>query len=189
VAHLLKSFSPQNEYTIELVWFNGEELGLWGSKHYVKTHLKDSIAAMINLDMTGSPTGFNAMGYDEFVPFLKELVVGLNGFNLKDSVISNPWTNSDYEPFMLAGIPTFTVLGYLDAEDVRYYHDAGDTFDKVEKKYISESSAVVTILTQELANNTTIPFRRRTERETVDLMKKFKIDETLKRQKEWPFGD
>lgn len=30
VARLLKAYSAANRYTVELVWFNGEELGLWG---------------------------------------------------------------------------------------------------------------------------------------------------------------
>lgn len=71
VARLLKTFSPNNYYSIDFVWFNGEEFGLWGSKKYVEMHKQDSIIAMINMDMTGTPTGFNVMGFDEFIPFLK----------------------------------------------------------------------------------------------------------------------
>ena len=83
------------------------------------------------------------MGSDEFVPFLEKLVSGLNGFDLSDGVKSRPWTNSDNQPFMLHGIPTFGLMAHLDEESVKYYHSAGDSFDKVNKKYLSDAAAVV----------------------------------------------
>jgi Iap family predicted aminopeptidase len=189
VARILKTYSPQNYYSLEFVWFNGEETGLWGSKDYVKRHKNDDIAAMINMDMTGSPTGINAMGFDAAVPFLTDLVKKLNGFELRNGISSIPGTNSDHEPFMLQGYPTFSVDGYLDENRVKYYHDFADTFDKVSKTYLSEAAAVVSVLASELANNREIVYRKRTERETIDLMKKFKLDERLKKQKEWIFKD
>jgi len=187
VARLLKGFSPVNRYTVEMVWFNGEELGLWGSKRYAELHPVDSIAAMVNMDMEGSPVGFNAMGYDEAIPMLSSMAKSLGGLDLRESPVSIPGTNSDHEPFMLNGIPTFSIDGRLDAEKVRYYHDLGDTFDKVNRKYLSEAAAVATILVKELANSTELKFQRRTRKETVELLKKHNVDERLKRQKEWPF--
>ncbi len=187
VARLLKAYSAANRYTVELVWFNGEELGLWGSKRYAELNPADGIAAMVNMDMEGSPVGFNAMGYDEAVPMLSSLAQKLGGLDLRESAVSVPGTNSDHEPFMLAGIPTFSINGRLDAEKVRYYHDLGDTFDKVNRKYLSEAAAVATILVNELANSTELKFARRTRKETADLLKKHKVDDRLKRQKEWPF--
>lgn len=185
VARLLNNYSPENYFTIELVWFNGEELGLWGSKKYVERHKNDKFRAMINMDMTGSPTGFNAMGIDELIPKLTELKTALNGFNLKAGVVNSPWTNSDHMPFMFAGIPTVTLQAYLDEEMYKYYHDAGDTFDKVNKKYLSETAAVVAILAIELANDTTLNIKHRSEKEMIELFKKYGLDKRLKRQNEW----
>ncbi len=187
VARLLKAYSPNNYYTVELVWFNGEELGLWGSKNYLRMHDKDDIAAMINMDMTGTPTGLNAMGFDYLVPFLNEVRAKLGGFNLDQGVISRPYTNSDHQPFMLAGIPTLSLRAHLDDDMVRYYHDYGDTFDKVNKQYLSEAAAVVTALIYRLANNQELKLRHYSENETISMLKNFKLDDRLKRQKEWPF--
>jgi Iap family predicted aminopeptidase len=189
VARLLRRFSATNAYTIECVWFNGEELGLIGAKRYVERHRGEKIAAMINMDMTGSPTGFTAMGYDPVVPFLQSLADSLNGFNLSSKIHNSPWTNSDHQSFMLAGIPTISPLGHLEADQVRHYHDFGDTFDKVDKKQLSEAAAVVAILALELANNPDIPWTRRTDPETIEFLKKHKLDERLRKQKEWPFGE
>ncbi|QQS35381.1 MAG: M28 family peptidase [Ignavibacteriales bacterium] len=185
VARLIQNFSKENYYTIELVWFNGEELGLWGSKKYVEMHKDDKIKAMINMDMTGSPTGFNAMGIDELIPFLTELNEKLIGFNLKSGVVNSPWTNSDHMPFMFAGVPTITLQAHLDEEMHKYYHEAGDTFDKVNKKYLSEAAAVITLLTSELANNSKLEINKRTDDEMITLFKKYNLDKRLKKQKEW----
>jgi Iap family predicted aminopeptidase len=187
IARLIGAFHPCNRYTLELVWFNAEELGLFGSKAYMNAHHAEPIAAMINMDMPGSPTGFNAMGFDEFVPFLEQLVKDLNGFDLKTGVISSPWTNSDHVPFMLHGIRSITMNGHLDEEDVRYYHSAGDSFDKARKKYLSEAAAVLSILAVKLANQTQINFRRLSPQQSAELFIRYKLDDRLKRQGEWIF--
>jgi Iap family predicted aminopeptidase len=188
VARLMKQFSPNNYYTLEFVWFNGEELGLFGSKKYLEQHKDDHIVAMFNMDMTGTPTGFNAMGFDEFVPLFETLADSLEGFNLEKGVISRPWTNSDHMPFMLAGIPTLSLQAHLDEEMVRYYHSAGDTFDKVNRKYLSDAAAVVSVLIQKLANERKFKFPHKSKDQVIEMLKNFKLDELLKHEKEWPFG-
>ncbi|MGA2297501.1 MAG: M28 family peptidase [FCB group bacterium] len=189
LARLFKQFSPNNYFTVEFVWFNGEELGLWGSKKYMEAHKNDDIIAMINMDMTGSPTGFNAMGYDEFIPFFKSLIKDMNGFNLSAGVSSQPYTNSDHISFMFNGIPTFSMQATLDKDMYWYYHDAGDTFDKVSIRYLSDASAIIGILIKELANNRNLPYKKYSKEETKALLLKYNLDKRLKRQKEWIFGD
>ncbi len=187
VARLLYQFALHNYYTVELVWFNGEELGLWGSKKYLEQHKKDEILLMLNLDMTGSPTGFNAMGRDDLVPVLEQLLPEFSGFNLVRGVINQPWTNSDHMPFMLRGIPTLTLTAHLDSDMGRYYHSMGDSFDKVNRKYLSEAAAVVSVLVFKLANNRNFSLSRYNDEKTAEMLKKFKLDERLKREGEWPF--
>ncbi len=189
VARLMKKYSPENYYSVDFVWFNGEELGLWGSKKYMEMHKKDKIIAMINMDMTGTPTGFNAMGFDEYVPFLEKLKNELNGFDLKAGVVSQPGTNSDHMPFMFAGIPTISLQAHLDPEQYKYYHEIGDTFDKVNKKYLSDAAAVISILTEELANNNSVRVNIRSSNEMSDMLKKYKLDDILKREGEWIYGN
>ncbi|MFA6232798.1 MAG: M28 family peptidase [Bacteroidota bacterium] len=187
IARLLSSISPVNERTIEFVWFNGEEMGLWGSRKYVEMHTGDRIVAMVNMDMTGSPRGFGAMGNDHFLPLLNELVSEFRGYDMSSGVINTLWTNSDHQPFMLAGIPTITPLGHLDRETVITYHDFGDTFDLVNKRYLSEAAGVISVLAYELANRTSIPLLRRTAPETIEYLRTGNLEERLRRQGEWLF--
>ncbi len=189
VARILAAVAPVNERTIEFVWFNGEEMGLWGSRKYVEAHRGDRIAAMVNMDMTGSPRGFSAMGNDQFLPLLNELVAECRGYEMSRGVVNALWTNSDHQPFMLAGIPTITPLGHLDPGTVATYHDFGDTFDLVNKRYLSETAGVVAILTHELANRTSIPCIRRTPEETKGYLRKGNLEERLRKQGEWPFDE
>lgn len=185
LARIFKKYFPENYYTINFVWFNGEEFGLFGSKKYVEMHSNDKIITMINMDMTGIPQGFNCMGFDEFVPFLENITNKLSGFDLTQGVISSPWTNSDHEPFMLKGIPSIAVMGHLEEDMYKYYHEMGDSFDKVNKKYISEAVAILGVLIKELANNKELNFKIKSEKEMVEMLTKFNIDKTLKMQGEW----
>ncbi|MBL0177218.1 MAG: Zn-dependent exopeptidase M28 [Ignavibacteria bacterium] len=153
VARLLKRYSPANDLTVEGVWVNGEEVGLVGSKKYVEMHYKDSIVAMINMDTTGSPTSFSAGGTDALVPFLERIAKALNGFSISPSIGNSAGTNSDHQPFMLHGIPTIAVWGKLDPDMVSHYHDLGDSFDKVSKRYLSDAAAVASVLAREMANS------------------------------------
>ncbi|MGE5431952.1 MAG: M28 family peptidase [Syntrophomonadaceae bacterium] len=189
VARLMKTFSSDNYFSIDFVWFNGEELGLWGSKKYAEMHSNESIAAMINMDMTGSPKGFNCMGFDDFKPFFEDLKNSLNGFDLSSGVASQPYTNSDHIPFMFKGIPTFSLMGRLDEESVKYYHTSGDNFDKINKKQLSEASAVVGIMLHELAGYKKLSEGHKDNRQMADIFKKFHLDERLKRQKEWIYDN
>ncbi len=187
VARLISTIHPQNYFTLEFVWFNGEELGLWGSKQYMKKHASDSIVAMINMDMTGRPTGVNVMGFKDFMPFFENFVEALPGFSLNRGVVNQPWTNSDHMPFLMRGIPVFSLTAHLDPEMGRYYHSVGDTFDKVRADYLSQASAVIALMATEMANNTKLPYRRLTKDEVIKLLTDFKLDKILKKEKEWVF--
>lgn len=189
VARMLRTVSPRNRRTIEFVWFNGEETGLWGAKRYMQAHAGDSIVAMVNMDMTGAPRGFNAMGSDTLLPWLRDLARTLPGFGLSESPASVPWTNSDHEPFMLHGVPTLALQAHLDEETVAPYHDFGDTFDKVNRVQLAEAAAVVGVLAHGLANAALPGLRMRSDAETITLMRKHGLDVRLKKQKEWPFGE
>lgn len=189
IARLLALHAPVNEYTVDCVWFNGEELGIWGAAAYVKAHAGDSIVAMVNLDMPGRPTGLNVMGHDALLPFAREFLAGLPGYAFTDSVMSVPWSNSDHQCFLLEGIPSFTFMGHLEKESVFHYHDMGDTFDKVDRRALVDASAVAGLLVYDLANTPSLPLRRKSVEERIESFRKVGMDARLKRQGQWPFKD
>ena len=187
IARLFAEHTRMNHYTVEFVWFNGEELGIWGARTYLEQHAGDSIVAMINMDMPGRPTGVNVMGFDEFTPLVRALMDSLKGFDWSGGIISVPWTNSDHQPFLLQGIPSFTVMGHLEKESVFHYHDVGDTFDKVDRLALVDASAGIALLAHTLANNTSVEYRIKTVPERIATFKASGMEKRLKRQREWPF--
>jgi len=184
-ALLLKHFGIKPERTIEFVWFNGEESGLWGSKKYVEAHKDDSIFVMINLDMPGKVSGFNVMGFDTLKKAISEIVSGSGSFNLS-GYSSTAWTNSDHMYFMFSGIPVITPMGGLTPEMTAHYHDFGDTFDKVDKDYISHAAVAVAFLADGLAKSSQAYYRMSAD-DVKELLKKHNLEKRLKSQEEYPF--
>lgn len=184
-ATLLKDFGIKPNRTIEFVWFNGEETGLWGSKKYVEAHKNDKIFAMINLDMPGKVNGFNVMGFDALLPVIKKITDSSGSFDLSKSM-STAWTNSDHMYFMFIGIPVITPVGGMTKEMTEHYHDFGDTFDKIDKDYISHGAIAVAFLASGLAQSDMNLFRFTLD-EVKDLLNKHNLEKRLKKQEEYPF--
>jgi Zn-dependent M28 family amino/carboxypeptidase len=170
-----------------LVWFNAEELGLWGSRRYVEQHALDDVRVMLNLDMVGDPQGVNAMGFDALVPLLTRFSNSLGSWSFERPVANTTWLGSDHHPFILAGIPAITFYAPIDPDAVHYYHDFGDTFDKVDRTTLARASALVTLLTHTLAQDTATPLRRYTPAETAALFQAAGLEDRLRRAGQWPF--
>lgn len=188
-ARLLQKHSPQNLRTVELVWFNGEEAGMWGSRVQAERERDAPIVAMLNLDMAGWPASVNAMGYDVLVPVLERFNTTLGELKLKDGVANAPWRGSDHLSYMLTGVRTITMGGPIPPEVVRYYHDFGDTFDKVDPKLVAASSSAAAALIYTLANTPELKATRVSDADTAALLEKAKLDTELRKAGLWPFGD
>lgn len=104
-------------------------------------------------------------------------------------MVSSPGTNSDHMYFMFDGIPTFEIQAHLDENMYKFYHERGDTFDKVNEKYLSDASAVVSVLVDKLSNATNLKFKRKSEHEMVELFKHYGLDKKLKNQGEWIYKE
>jgi len=189
LAKVLQAHAPQNLRTIELVWFNGEEQGLWGSSVHAAAAKGRPVAAMVNLDMVGFPLSVNALGYDELVPLLERFNTSLGSRQLKQGVSNINWFGSDQVSFQLVGIRSITLGGRIEPEAVRYYHDFADTIDKVDPRLIPEATATIAALVYRLANEPGLPTTRHTAEETAALFRKFDLDKRMKGLGVWPFGN
>jgi carboxypeptidase Q len=168
--------------TIRFVLFTGEEQGLLGSTAYVKRHAAEvgRTRAMINCDMMGVPVGIRIMGHKEADPFFTELLKALEGFDLPMGVSHRAGLYGDHQPFLLAGVPVVMPVDRLDGDGDKYYHTAGDTFDKaVDFRQFTLCSAVVGILACELAWPEMRPVERLDENGVKALIKENKLEEAL----------
>ena len=189
LARLLHAHAPQNLRTVELVWFNGEEQGLWGSRFHAAALRGQPVAAVINLDMVGFPLSVNALGYDDLVPVLERFNASLGAHPLKQGVGNINWFGSDHTSFQLEGIRAVTFGGFIEPDAVRYYHDFGDTIDKVDPRLIPESAALIAALTYRLANESGLATTRLPPAEVEALFRKFDLENRLKGVGLWPFAD
>ena len=188
-ARILQAHSPKNAHTVEIVWFNAEEWGLWGSIDYANRHDPETIRVMLNLDMVGEPIAVNAMGFDELVPVLEAFSESLGAWEFQQKVANKTWLGSDHHPFILKGVPAITFNAPIAPEDVRFFHDFGDTFDKVDPGMLGRATALVALLTHDLANDTTSGLRRYDESETAELFRKAGLEDRLRKAGKWPFAE
>lgn len=184
IARLIKKFNPNNYYTIECIWTDAEEIGLYGAKKLAE-RVSDSVVAVINMDMPGSPTGIDIMGYENLQSISENFLNSFTGYKFDKGVKNEPWINSDHSPFMIKGIPAITFYGFDDPVVYKHYHDFGDTFDKVNPKYMSDAAAIIGLFGLELANYPELEKMRLNKTQTIEMLKKHKLDEKLKRQGEW----
>ncbi|ACB76188.1 M28 family metallopeptidase [Opitutus terrae] len=175
------------ERTVELIWFNGEEQGLWGSREQAARLGDTPIIAMINLDMVGVPQAVNALGDESLVPWLEQWNARRGDGRLPLGVQNNLWTGSDHTPFQLAGVRAITFHGPIDRESVRYYHDFADTIDKLPVTIVADSAKVISDLVVALANDASVPVVRRSAAETERMFVKAGVDQRLRGLGWWPF--
>ncbi len=110
--HIANSDFP---FDVRIILFGSEEIGLFGSQHYVANMSVEEIettVAMLNFDAFGSGTTLQASGDPELVAeaslILAEFGTELGRFS------EEPWASlggaSDHGPFRLAGIPVLFLI-------------------------------------------------------------------------------
>lgn len=186
-ARLLKTHSPRNEYTIEFVWFDAEEFGLWGSRRYAESLTPGDVRAMVNLDMVGTPIQINAMGFDSLIPVLDAYNHSLGAWKFDKPTANKPWLGSDHQPFILKGIPAITFNAPIDPHAVRFYHDVADTFDKIDQTALAESIGLISLLLHHLANDPLTEIGPLSPDETAQMLTDAGLKERLIKSGHWPF--
>src|SRR5918997_1173218 len=144
-AKALKRAQP--EHTVHFVAYDFEEIGLYGSANYVESIVSDireregeeAIVGNINLDMVGYDEGnFEAVTgscnrggtLDEAV--LQALQIIDSPLNLKDDCLAR----SDHQNFWDAGYPALILTDGTKYDAYPWYHQSGDTVDKLNIPYL-----------------------------------------------------
>ena len=118
--------------TLKFVWCGSEEIGLCGSKAYVKDH-KDELDKhlfCINVDMTGVTIGYEraVCACDDSVAKHIDFMAKVEGFPISTAVDTYP---SDSTSFAAAGVPgmTFARLAPKGGAEIHNRHDQMDYLD------------------------------------------------------------
>ena len=144
-----------------------EEIGLCGSKEYVRTHSDElaSLVTVMNFDMTSDPFGFwcpransQTEAFSTGVQLLRGVATRLSAVGMRQDVDHLAGLHSDHQPFMLAGVPTLALLAKTESQGAHYYHSVGDTFDKVSLPAFSRAALVGAQTMWSIGNSAQRPF-------------------------------
>ena len=152
LAKLISANKQAFKRSILLMTFSGEELGLFGSNHFVNnpTVPLASIAAMINMDMIGrlSNRPLNVMGTGTSPDFLGWVTDANKAVGLNLAFSSGGHEGSDHVSFNGKRIPTLFFFSGLHSD----YHRPTDTADKIDGKGAIQVLSLVAGTLESIAN-------------------------------------
>ena len=136
-------------FTVRFAAFGAEELGLFGSRHYVDRLSNDEIAstmAMLNFDALGSGPVTAAGGSPDLLRKIADYA-DERGIHLETSPSLTANIGSDHTPFDEAGVPYVFFTG----EDLSRIHTPDDTLEFVDAPLLGTSAALTIALLDILA--------------------------------------
>nr|WP_305791246.1 M28 family peptidase [Sutcliffiella cohnii] len=143
LARVFKNLPTDTE--IRFITFGAEELGLLGSRHYVRDLPQeelDRIVANFNLDMVGSrDAGSLVMNTIDGQPNLVTELSQASSLRLNgEPTRFGRGGSSDHVPFGEAGIPAAL---FIHSPLEPWYHTPQDTIDKISKEKLQDVAEIV----------------------------------------------
>ncbi|RIV27316.1 M20/M25/M40 family metallo-hydrolase [Fibrisoma montanum] len=191
IARTFRALKIKPKRTIEFVLFMGEEQGLLGSKSMVQA-LKESgqldkVRCMMNLDMTNDPTGLNAFGRNDMLPFLNDVGEAMKRTEpaFANQMMNQAGLHSDHQPFMLEGVPVVGMNGHLSKEVLDCYHANCDRINLVNEEQLKNTVRYTSMLLYALADADDIPTRRLNDSKTRDYLVAQGLRTPLQIANEW----
>ncbi len=137
LARDLGKQKPKN--TLVLIGFDGEELGLLGSRYYVE-HLSNDerakVKGMLNFDMLGGGSGPLLLGGDGNLGQMGRDIADQLGITARNFRLGGG-AGSDHESFQRIGVDTI-----FFSRDYTLLHTPQDTIDQVKQEYLDEAGRV-----------------------------------------------
>ena len=172
-ARVLAAYTPNPACTVRFVLWGVEEIGLLGSRNYVKTHDSElsDIRFYLNMDSAGTESNNRDVvlnEWDMLKPLFKQWSEEMaHEFAVGQSV--NAF--SDHFPFFMAGVPTGGIESAVKSLTGRGYgHTHHDTVDKVDLRSLREASALAARLAIRIANEESWPAQRRDQKTILELL-------------------
>ena len=132
-------------FTIRIVPFGSEELGLLGSRFYVESlndNELENTKAMLNFDALGTGSGVSVFGDGDITALVSDIGDRVNvdvavTLGLREG-------SSDFASFREAGVPYLMFFG----DDVSRIHTGRDTLEFVQAEMLGGAAAVAAVLLQ-----------------------------------------
>ena len=172
-ARLLAKHAPSLPRTVRFVLWGIEEIGLHGSRQYVKEHADElaDIRFYLNMDSAGTVTNNRDIVLNEW-PELEPIFESWSEqTTLGFAVAQSLHAFSDHFPFFMAGVPT----GGMESAERSlagrgYGHTQYDTVDKVDIVCLREASTLAARLGLRIASDEDWSIRHRSEQEVRALL-------------------
>jgi Zn-dependent M28 family amino/carboxypeptidase len=188
VARALAPFRAHLKAGLRFCFFSGEEMGLHGSKAYVRAHSGelDQVRAVLNADVVGlaSPLVLSVQNSPELSTCLGGPVIAGMEVLVEDRMVT---AYSDHYPFVLAGVPACAVHTAAPAGG-GWAHTAADTLDKLDLGELREAAgAVGRILLRMAVAPESLPSRRQPRDAVRQALVDAELEDSLRVQRSWPF--
>jgi aminopeptidase YwaD len=151
VLELAQVLAGRDEpFTLRFALFGAEELGLYGSRHYVDQMTdadRANTRAMINMDMVGVGQAWRFGGTDDLVQRALGAAsdIGERGLPLRGPQSGG----SDHASFLAAGVPALFIYRVEDPN----YHQAGDRAELVDPNALGEAGSIALSVLDSLASD------------------------------------
>lgn len=191
LARCLAAVGQRPRRTIRFVLFMGEEQGLLGSTALVEAWKQSGelsrIKAMLNLDMSGHPSGFNVVGPSAWEPAVRNALSTMHALDTSFAATyaDGAGLHSDHQPFMLEGVPTLSPVCDLGEHVYRFYHSDRDDIQLVDPQAMVNNVRRVGQLIWSLADAPGELPPHFTSTELRDRLKKADLEEELRIQRLW----
>ncbi len=160
LARLMKQSGIRTKRTVVFCLWTGEELGLFGSEHWVDNPTDgvtlDQVVTYFNLDMVGIGTEIGAPGALNF-PSIWEVIKRDQEEDILAAVKPDigELGGSDQTPFMKLGIEALALMTEAEGGHPDY-HDTGDDSDKMNPEILRKTGQFVLQGSINVGNETTV---------------------------------
>ncbi len=170
--------------TLKFMWYGSEEIGLEGSKAYVRDH-KDELprhVLMINVDVGGPVLGVEELGVtgEERLVSFADYLMKIGGYpvQVKQCIYS-----SDSIPFADQGIPAVN-FDRAGARGAAYIHNRFDTLDFLSAEMLEKTTAHVLEFSRAMVNARVFPVERKMPQNMVEEIDKYLYKKELQEAEE-----
>jgi Zn-dependent M28 family amino/carboxypeptidase len=188
-ARLLAPFRSHLRAGIRFIFFSGEEMGLNGSRAYVRDHAGEiaGIRFVFNADIVGlaAPLVILTQNSPEVAAYLRSIPAEALDATVNDTRI-DPY--SDQFSFTMLGIPVAEAASTSPGPGNYWRHSTGDTLDKLQLRVLRQASASAARILLRIASAPGWLPKKHLEAEAVrQALVAAGLETPLRVQGRWPF--
>ncbi len=188
-ARALAGLPERPRRSIAACFFMGEETGLCGSMHHVRSNkaVLDNIISYMNLDIVSEPVQLIAGGSRACFPLLDRVTDILAPIGIDNKIGISLGLHSDHLNFLLEGVPTLSWKCSFRDESTRFCHSSADTPEKNDTRGLLSCACATAALVHAQAEVAGRPAFRIPPGEVREMLEHAGLRQELEMEQAWPF--